>query len=273
MKKTLSLLLALSLALTLTACEQQTETNPEITDTPSQTEQTSDSEKPAESTTSEAVEKPDESSAPEESSTPEESKPEESSAPEETEPVDSEPEDTFPETIEPEETTPPEPTEPEITTPPQPEETTPPETSKPEETTPPEEPENKTMGQTLLSAFKASMDSNPEYTPAERAQLLMTNDVIQFMGGAYDVAPGWLQGFDNEISGFASGAGFGPMIGSIAFVGYVFELDEGADVSAFKATLKSNANPRWQICVQADETIIESVGNTVFFLMCPSGIN
>ena len=60
------------------------------------------------------------------------------------------------------------------------------------------------------------------------------------------------------------------MMGSIAFVGYVFTLEDGADVDAFKATLEANANPRWQICVTADETIIENVGNTVFFLMCPA---
>ena len=64
-----------------------------------------------------------------------------------------------------------------------------------------------------------------------------------------------------------------PMIGSIAFVGYVFTLEEGADVDAFKATLEANADPRWQICVTADETIIENVGNTVFFLMSPFSNN
>ena len=94
-----------------------------------------------------------------------------------------------------------------------------------------------------------------------------------FMAGAMTVEEGLLTGFDNaEIKGFADGAVFMPMIGSIPFVGYVFDLAADADVDAFKATLEANANPRWQICVTADETIIENVGNTVFFLMCPASL-
>ena len=62
---------------------------------------------------------------------------------------------------------------------------------------------------------------------------------------------------------------FGPMMGSIAFVGYIFDLPEDADVDAFVTGLKDNANPRWQICVTADETIVEVSGDKVFFLMSP----
>ena len=62
---------------------------------------------------------------------------------------------------------------------------------------------------------------------------------------------------------------FAPMIGSIAFVGYIFRLDEGADVDAFMQTLRDNADPSWNICVTAEETVIDAVGNTVFFVMTP----
>jgi len=60
-----------------------------------------------------------------------------------------------------------------------------------------------------------------------------------------------------------------PMMGSIAFVGYVFELEDGADVSAFINNLRSSANMRWNICVEAEEMVTGSVGNKVFFVMCP----
>ena len=63
---------------------------------------------------------------------------------------------------------------------------------------------------------------------------------------------------------------FGPAIGTIPFVGYVFVLEDGADVEGFKTTLKDNANLRWNICTMAEEMVCESEGNTVFFLMCPT---
>ena len=59
------------------------------------------------------------------------------------------------------------------------------------------------------------------------------------------------------------------MIGSIAFVGYVFELEAGADAEAFVNELTANANPRWNICVAAEETVTAVEGNMVFFCMSP----
>jgi hypothetical protein len=79
----------------------------------------------------------------------------------------------------------------------------------------------------------------------------------------------WIPGFNETIKGYETCTFFGPMMGSIAFAGYVFELAEGADVQAFIDTLSANANPRWQICVTADQTVIGACGTTVFFLMCP----
>ena len=123
------------------------------------------------------------------------------------------------------------------------------------------------VGQTLLGEFKAMDASTDAYTMAET---LIGHEMIQFMGGAMEVEPGLLSGFDNyEVTGFEKGAMFGPMMGSIAFVGYIFDLPEGADADAFVTGLKDNANPRWQICVTADETIVETSGDKVFFLMSP----
>lgn len=123
-----------------------------------------------------------------------------------------------------------------------------------------------TVGQTLLADFKADSTG----TAQEIADRLITNPVIEFMGGATPVEEGLLSGFDNaEIKGFKEGVMFAPMMSSIAFVGYIFELLEDADVEAFKTTLKDSANLRWNICVEAEELIVESEGNKVFFLMCP----
>ena len=146
--------------------------------------------------------------------------------------------------------------------------------AKPEPETKPEaKPESgkKTVGNTLLADFKskaASMDA------LSLADSLLTNPIIQFGGASMSVEPGYLTGFDNaEIKGFSEGAMFAPMIGSIAFVGYVFTLEDGTDTAAFISNLKANANKRWNICTEADEMVTGSVGNKVFFVMCPSSFD
>jgi predicted small lipoprotein YifL len=123
-----------------------------------------------------------------------------------------------------------------------------------------------TVGETLLATFKA----NSSATAQEIADLVISNPIIQFMPATMPMEAGYLSGFDNEITGFEECVMFGPMIGTIPFIGYVFTLAEGADVEAFKTTLSENANLRWNICTAAEEMIVESEGNTVFFLMCPA---
>ena len=131
-----------------------------------------------------------------------------------------------------------------------------------------------TAGAIMLNAFKELMADDTDYTSLEIAEKLVTNPIIQFMGGAMPVEPGLLSGFDNyEVTGFEEGAMFGPMMGSIPFVGYIFKLPADADVDAFMTGLKDNANMRWQICVEAEELIAEADSNTVFFLMTKKNLN
>ena len=129
-----------------------------------------------------------------------------------------------------------------------------------------EEKKPETVGEILLAEFKA----NPNGTAQEIAERIIGNEIIPFMGGANPIEPGFLAGFDNvEITDFKEGCMFGPMMGTIPFVGYIFVLEDGADVDAFVTTLKDNANLRWNICTEAEELTVESEGNTVFFLMSP----
>ena len=131
--------------------------------------------------------------------------------------------------------------------------------------------EPKTVGQTLLADFKAKVEENAEVTAQELADGLITNEIIPFMGGSMPVEQGLLMGFGNaEINGFEEGVMFAPNIGTIPFIGYVFTLEDGTDVEAFVKTLQDNADLRWNICVEAEEMVVESVGNKVFFVMCPS---
>ncbi|MBP3284412.1 MAG: hypothetical protein J6M02_02810 [Clostridia bacterium] len=140
---------------------------------------------------------------------------------------------------------------------------------KPQEEPKEEEPTEKSVGNILLDDFKAKADSASSML--DLAESLRQNSVIPFMSGAMEIEEGFLSGFDNaEIKGFKSGASFGPMIGSIPFIGYVFELENAADVPSFISLLESNANLRWNICVQADEMVSGSIGNKVFFVMAPT---
>lgn len=72
----------------------------------------------------------------------------------------------------------------------------------------------------------------------------MNDSGLPIDGEVTPVEPGLLMGFGNdEITGFAEGVMFAPVIGTIPFVGYLFRLDAGTDGDAFVQTLKDQANP------------------------------
>ena len=74
-------------------------------------------------------------------------------------------------------------------------------------------------------------------------------------------------GFSAELENYSTVTGVLPMIGSIPLAIYVFETD---NVDALKAELGEKADPRWNICTEAKETVVEAVGNYVLLAMCPA---
>ena len=85
------------------------------------------------------------------------------------------------------------------------------------------------------------------------------------------VEPGLLTGFGNtEITGFETGIQFGPMIGSIPFVGYIFNLDAETSADDFKQLLNDNADLNWNVCTSADVITCSSYNDLVFFVMHPA---
>lgn len=126
------------------------------------------------------------------------------------------------------------------------------------------------VAQALLADFEAQVSKNNALTAQEIADALLTNERILFSGMSMPVEEGLLSGFDNaEITGFEEGVMFAPAIGTIPFVGYVFDLADEASADDFIAVLEENANPRWNICTEADETVVGSAGDKVFFVMSP----
>ncbi len=129
-----------------------------------------------------------------------------------------------------------------------------------------------TIGATLRDEFLDMTENAPLDSAQAYADALIANPVIEFMGATTPVEPGLLTGFSNaEITGFKEGVMFAPMIGTIPFVGYIFELEDGSDIDGFKTQLETSANMAWNVCTEADEMFIENSGNIVFFLMSPDG--
>ena len=154
-----------------------------------------------------------------------------------------------------------------------------PDTQAPTETQPvttaaPEtDPQDMTLGGTLLQDFLERAKADSAASTEAIANGILENPALHFDGMTMEVEPGLLNGFGNaEITGFDQGVMFSPMIGSIPFVGYVFRLAEGTDGQAFVKTLEDNADLRWNICTEADEMVAKQEGDLVFFLMCPSSV-
>lgn len=144
------------------------------------------------------------------------------------------------------------------------------ETTSVEETT---EDSGKTLGEALLDDFKDQVSENPEATALELAEGILANDQIEFSGDAVMVEEGLLTGFGNtEITDFEEGAMFGPIISTIPFVGYVFDMEDAESAEALVEVLTENADPRWNICTEAEETVVGTAEDKVFFVMCPKSM-
>ena len=125
-----------------------------------------------------------------------------------------------------------------------------------------------TLGQELYADFTAKVNAGETDVQAI-VDALLSSGLLPFEGGmSAEMEEGFLMGFSSDIEGFEKAIMFGPMIGAIPFVGYVFELSSADESEAFCAKLLENADPRWNICTEADETVCGSVDNLVFFVMC-----
>lgn len=142
-------------------------------------------------------------------------------------------------------------------------------TKKPAETKPAEAAnetlsEDATLGEKLVYTFKKEAAENKDV--AALAEILAKEENSGYDCMTMACEEGFLNGFSAEVKGFTKGEVFSPVIGSIPFVGYVFETD---DADALVKTLEDLADPRWNICTEAAETVTAVSDNLVFFAMCP----
>lgn len=128
-----------------------------------------------------------------------------------------------------------------------------------------EENTDTTVAKSLLGIFYSEIESTDDIEQVAVA-LIENESLSEISMGYMPVEEGFLSGFDEEISGFNKGVCFMPNISTIPFVGYIFETDNPDELAA---TLMDHAQLNWNICTEADEMVVETNGNYVFFVMSP----
>lgn len=129
-----------------------------------------------------------------------------------------------------------------------------------------------TVAQALVAEFKALAATETDAQAiADKLAASAAVAAISPAAMELELEENYLSGFDNyEVNGFEKVIMVAPMMGTIPFVSYVFELAEGTDAAAFVQGLEDNANLRWNICTMADEMASAAEGNLVFFVMAPA---
>ena len=122
-----------------------------------------------------------------------------------------------------------------------------------------------TVASKLYELFETEIATTDDINAV--ANKIIENDCFKEVSmTTMEVEPGFLNGFEAEITGFNNGVMFAPMIGTIPFVGYIFETD---NTELLIDELETNASLNWNICTTADEMLVETHGNYVFFVMSP----
>lgn len=58
-----------------------------------------------------------------------------------------------------------------------------------------------------------------------------------------------------------------PMMNAVAYQCILLRVAEGQDIEQAKATIEEHADPAKWICVEAEKTIVENVGDVILFIM------
>lgn len=123
--------------------------------------------------------------------------------------------------------------------------------------------------ETLSNIFLDIATTNPDSSLNDVITKFINSAPTPFEISSTLAEEGYLAGFtDTEITGFKEAYQIGPMIGSIPFIAYAFEVDE-SNVEEFKTMLLDHADLRWNICTEADSKMCVSHGKFVFFIMSP----
>lgn len=125
--------------------------------------------------------------------------------------------------------------------------------------------ENLNNSEVLANTFKTQITSTNDIKKV--AETISKEKIIDTNVEVFDIETGeYLSGFKSEITGYKKAVGIRPMIGSIPFIAYIFDVD---NPNEFASKLEKEADLRWNICTEADYMKTEVVNNYVFFVMIP----
>ena len=125
--------------------------------------------------------------------------------------------------------------------------------------------EENTVAQTLGRQFESEIENERDIEKVTKK--IAENEILEISVDASQVKSGdYLSGFQKEIKDFKNAYVIRPMIGTIPFVAYIFEVENSSE---FAEELKSSADLRWNICTEADEMHVVVRGDYVFFVMSP----
>lgn len=124
------------------------------------------------------------------------------------------------------------------------------------------------IGSTVYSLFTAAVDAGKK---GEEITVAIAEGFDEVGLMPMPLTEGYIPGFDADVTGFANCYSANPMISTIPFVCYVFELNttDEAALNTFLEGLKAIANPRWNVCTEAEEVITNVYGGYVFYGMFP----
>lgn len=77
----------------------------------------------------------------------------------------------------------------------------------------------------------------------------------------------WLMGLEVAPTGYSEAYCYQPAMMGQAFIGYIFRLEEGTNMEAFKKSLTDNCVLNWNICTFANTVVCENFDNIVYFSM------
>lgn len=125
--------------------------------------------------------------------------------------------------------------------------------------------EKATIAETLAEQFKKEIKEETDINKV--AEKIASNEIVKIELDVVTLKKkDYVSGFKKEIKDFKKAIAIRPMIGTIPFVAYIFEV---SDAEKFADELKENADLKWNVCTEADNMETAVVDNYVFFIMAP----
>lgn len=123
----------------------------------------------------------------------------------------------------------------------------------------------------LAQVFEERGKADPSLDLTDLGNTLMNDSGLPIDGEVTPVEPGLLMGFGNdEITGLCRGGHVRPRHRHHSLCGLSFPPGCGDRRRRLCPDIEGPGQPRWNICTEADETVVRREGDVVFFVMCPS---